>query len=494
MLIQSLRPQTFSDVVGNQLNNKILMALAKDPNKGPSTILLQGNYGSGKAQPLNIKILTPSGTSYLGDIKVGDFVLDRYMRPTKVLGVYPQGVKDNYKIKFRDGRETCCCLDHLWSFYDVNYNLQTLSLRFLVQYGLVYDVLIPNAYEEKTNKYVPDNNQPFTKIESLEKIGECEMQCILVDNPEHLYLTSEYIVTHNTTSARLFARALNCKSLKENDICGKCPACTANLDSVPWYTEYDSTAMGNVDAIRDLRDSFIATSKSYNKVITLDEVHTMSRSAMSALLKVFEESPKGVYFILATTDPDKLLPTIRSRSLELVFTTKTPEEVRENIIKHATSLGLSLSEDVLNLIVSRSRGVMRDAHMLLDKVNLIGEKEFLNSDVPTTSSLNHYITSLLKKDKAGVLEAVSTLSRLPVANLKYDWQEYFLNLMRSSVDISYAKDDNMKKIVSAFSKNRQLLVNIVKMCISEWVIASFQNSIQAQTAMLALYQLIAKES
>ena len=66
--------------------------------------------------------------------------------------------------------------------------------------------------------------------------------------------------------------------------------------------------------------------------------------------------------------------------------------------------------------------------------------------------------------------------------------------MRSSVDISYAKDDNMKKIVSAFSKNRQLLVNIVKMCISEWVIASFQNSTQAQTAMLALYQLIAKES
>lgn len=493
MLIQSLRPQTFSDVVGNQLNNKILMALAKEPTKGPSTILLQGHYGSGKAQPLNTLIPTPSGTSYLGDLKEGDYVLDRKWMPTKILGVYPQGVLDNYKITFKDGRETYCCLDHLWSFYDSNFILQTLSLRSLIQYDLVYLVNIPNAYDYTSRQYVPDKNQPFTKIKSVERSGECEMQCILVDNPEHLYLTNNYIVTHNTTSARLFAKALNCKNLKDNDICGKCSVCTANLDAVPWYTEYDSTAMGNVDTIRDLRDSFLATSKSYNKVIILDECHTLSKSAQAALLKVFEETPRGIFFLLATTDPDKLLPTIRSRSLELVFTTKTSDEVRANILKHSLELGLSLSNDALNLIVSRSRGVMRDAHMLLDKVNLIGEKEFLKSDVPTNLLLTSYITSILKKDKQGVLDAVSNLSRLPVANLKYDWQEYFLNLMKSSIDISLSIDDNMTKIVSAFSRNRQMLVSIVKMCISDWVIASFQNSVQAQTAMLALYQLIVKE-
>lgn len=492
MLIQSLRPKTFSDVVGNQLNNKILMALAREPNKGPSTILLQGNYGSGKAQPLDTVIPTPIGEKYLGDLKVGSYVLDREWYPTKVLDIFPQGVKDNYKIKFIDGRETCCSLDHLWSFYDNNLHLQTLSLRSLIEYKLVYSVNIPNAYDSRFLQYSPFKGRPFTKIKSVEKIGESEMMCILVDNPEHLYLTTDYIVTHNTTSARLFARALNCKNLKENDICGKCPACTSNLDAVPWYTEYDSTAMGNVDTIRELRDSFMTTSKSYNKVIVLDEIHTMSRSAMSALLKVFEESPRGVYFLLATTDPDKLLPTIRSRSLELVFTTKTPEEVRSNIKKHSLSLGLSLSDDVINLIVSRSKGVMRDAHMLLDKVNLIGEKEFFNSEIPTTSLLNTYVISLLKKDKQSVMNVVNELSRLPVANLKWDWQEYFLNLMKTSVDISFGKDDNMIKIVSACGSNKQVLVGIIKMCISDWVISSFQNSIQAQTAMLALFQLVSK--
>ena len=90
------------------------------------------------------------------------------------------------------------------------------------------------------------------------------------------------------------------------------------------------------------------------------------------------------------------------------------------------------------------------------------------------------------------MNVVNELSRLPVANLKWDWQEYFLNLMKTSIDISFGKDDNMIKIVSACGSNKQVLVGIIKMCISDWVISSFQNSIQAQTAMLALFQLVSK--
>ena len=658
MLIQSLRPQTFSQVVGNRLNNKILMTLAKNPDKGPSTIILQGSFGSGKALDVNSMIPSPSGLKRAGDIQIGDFLFDRTGQPTQVTGVFPQGLLDSYKVKFEDGRVVYCNSEHLWTIIDrktgafntlslqniidrnieveipVNQPVQYSSKQYTIppyvlgllltesevdkttvlysgkyldilksqmpniewEYNLIWSYSIPKDSQgniiskeafygdiltDVENSIIPEiylqgsipqrwdilhgimdvrgtvsnDNNVFCEIEqsmresfqrlvnslglvvsiiegvnkdvfyfkanrktiqklfktrqiedrpynshidttkiaitSIEKEEEQrEMVCFLVDNPDHLFLCNDFIVTHNTTSSRLFAKALNCKHLKENDICGECDTCKADLNNVPWYTEFDSSAMGNVDSIRELRDIFITTARGYNRVIVLDETHLLSKTAQSALLKVFEETPRGIYFILATTDPDKLLPTIRSRSLELIYTAKSSKEVKEDIDKHAKELGLSLSSTTLDVIATRSRGIMRNAHMLLDKVNLIGEEEFLKSDLPTTSLLNNFIVAILKTDRVSVLDTVSELSRIPVSYLKDDWQEYFLNLMRASIDPDLVQDDRIKKIASALGKQT---VNIVKFCIQDWVIKSFQNSTQAQTAMLAIYQSLSKE-
>lgn len=658
MLIQSLRPQTFSQVVGNRLNNKILMTLAKNPDKGPSTIILQGSFGSGKALDVNSMIPTPSGLKRAGDIQIGDFLFDRTGQPTRVTGVFPQGLLDSYKVTFEDGRVVYCNSEHLWTIIDrktgafntlslqniidrnieveipVNQPVQYSSKQYTIppyvlgllltesevdkttvlysgkyldilksqmpniewEYNLIWSYSIPKDSQgniiskeafygdiltDVENSIIPEiylqgsipqrwdilhgimdvrgtvsnDNNVFCEIEqsmresfqrlvnslglvvsiiegvnkdvfyfkanrktikklfntrqiedrpynshidttkiaitAIEKEEEQrEMVCFLVDNPDHLFLCNDFIVTHNTTSSRLFAKALNCKHLKENDICGECDTCKADLNNVPWYTEFDSSAMGNVDSIRELRDIFITTARGYNRVIVLDETHLLSKTAQSALLKVFEETPRGIYFILATTDPDKLLPTIRSRSLELIYTAKSSKEVKEDIDKHAKELGLSLSSTTLDVIATRSRGIMRNAHMLLDKVNLIGEEEFLKSDLPTTSLLNNFIVAILKTDRVSVLDTVSELSRIPVSYLKDDWQEYFLNLMRASIDPDLVQDDRIKKIASALGKQT---VNIVKFCIQDWVIKSFQNSTQAQTAMLAIYQFLSKE-
>lgn len=669
MLIQSLRPQTFSQVVGNKLNNKILMTLAKDPTKGPSTLILQGSFGSGKALDIESLIPTPDGIKRAGDIQIGDYLFDRHGKPTEVIGVFPQGLLDSYKVTFEDGRTVYCNSEHIWTIineqtgdlesktlqeikdiidsthdtifipvadpieleekeYEIppyalaiflikslvektTITVPTQYLRYLegtidkvywniltnktrifpvnsnndlytpeVLYGELYtdiveNCIIPDIYltgsieqrwellqgimdccgtisndnnvfctiktkdlkdsilrltyslglvvtvmgdedgEDygllfKTNndlikrlfknsrflhKPLPPYNNSIDvtrmAITSIEKEEEQrEMVCFMVNNPEHLFLCNDYIVTHNTTSSRLFAKALNCRHLKENDICGECDVCKADLDNVPWYTEFDSTAMGNVDSIRELRDIFTTTAKGYNKVIVLDECHTISRVGQAALLKVFEETPRGVYFLLPTTDPDKLLPTIRSRSLELIYTAKSSKEVKDDINKHAIELGLSLSQSTLDVIATRSRGIMRNAHMLLDKVNLIGEEEFLKSDIPTTSLLNNFITAILKTDRILVLDTVSELSRIPVAYLKDDWQEYFLNLMKASVDPDLVQDERIKKLATALGKQT---VNIVKFCIQDWIIRSFQNSTQAQTAMLAIYQSLSKE-
>lgn len=342
MLIQSLRPQTFSQVVGNSLNNKILLSLARNFDTAPSTIILQGSFGSGK-----------------------------------------------------------------------------------------------------------------------------------------------------TTTSRLFAKALNCKNLQKNDICGKCQSCLADLNSVPWYNEFDSTAMGNIESIKELRDMFISTAKGYNKVIVLDECHTISRQGQSALLKVFEETPKGVFFILPTTDPDKLLPTIRSRSLELVYTSKTIEEVKANIAYQAGKMNIPITQAVIDLIAIRSRGIMRNAHMLLDKFSLLGEEEFVKSEIPTVELLNKYLVSILKRDKDSVLESVSELSRIPVSYLKEDWQDYFLNLIKASIDPSLVHNQTQIKLSSALG---QSLVPLVRDCTQDWVIKSFQSSVQSQTAMLALFQILTSKN
>ena len=661
MLIQSLRPQTFSQVVGNQLNNKILMTLAKDTTKGPSTIILQGSFGSGKAIDVESMIPTPDGLRRAGDIEVGDYLFDKTGKPTEVTGVFPQGLLDSYKVTFEDGRVVYCNSEHLWSIinkdneeletktlgeikeyidsthdtvfipvsepvvyeekeYDIPPDLVTekhqkcsIPSQYLKElessiddmywsillnkrrifpvdrenrpitpeefYGNLYEdivdkVIIPEIYLQgsiehrwqllqgimdccgtisndnnvfcmiktktlkdsvlrlcyslglvvsvteddsgesygllfktnnkvirnlfKNSRYKKDKETPYNNnidcskmaIMSIEKEEEQrDMVCFLVDNPDHLFLCNDFIVTHNTTSARLFAKALNCKHLQENDICGKCEICKSDLNNVPWYTEFDSSAI-NVDTVRDMRDVFIATAKGYNKVVTIDEIQLLSKTAQAALLKVFEETPKGVYFILATTDPDKLLPTIRSRSLELIYTSKSSKEVKEDIIKHAKELNISISASTLDLIAVRSRGIMRNAHMLLDKDNLIGEEEFLKSDLPTTSLLNNFITSVLKTDRELVLNTVSELSRIPVAYLRDDWQEYFLNLMRASIDSDLVQDEKLKKLASVLGKQT---VNIVKFCLQDWVIKSFQNSTQAQTAMLAIYQSLSKE-
>ena len=100
--------------------------------------VISGYAGSGKAQPIDTIIPTPLGNKKLGDIKVGDFVFDRQGEPTKVLGVYPQGVIDNYKITLEDGRTTYCNGEHIWTYYTSKGNLNNKTTLEMIESGLKY--------------------------------------------------------------------------------------------------------------------------------------------------------------------------------------------------------------------------------------------------------------------------------------------------------------------------------------------------------------------
>lgn len=114
--------------------------------------ILAGIPGCGKAQPVDTIIPTPDGDKRLGDIAIGDYVFDRLGKPTKVLGVFPQGKLDNYKVTFKDGRSTYCNDEHLWSYYTSKGNLKTSSLRELINNGLCLKNF-PNHHKY----YIPTN-------------------------------------------------------------------------------------------------------------------------------------------------------------------------------------------------------------------------------------------------------------------------------------------------------------------------------------------------
>lgn len=119
--------------------------------------ILAGIPGAGKAQPVDTIIPTPDGDKRLGDIKVGDYVFDRLGKPTKVLGVYPQGKLDNYKVTFKDGRSTYCNDGHLWSYYTSKGNLKTVPLKEFLEKGLCLESQIRQYNKHHHKFYIPTN-------------------------------------------------------------------------------------------------------------------------------------------------------------------------------------------------------------------------------------------------------------------------------------------------------------------------------------------------
>lgn len=189
------------------IHNELGEIVRQEPRVGQAAgtfNLFIGNTGSGKAQPLTTKIPLPGGKwKFMGDIKVGDQVLDGDGNPTTVIGVFPQGEKPVYEIRWNDGfRNSVCCIDHLWDVRkEGETDYTTMSLKEICEE-------MRNG-EYNGRYYIPPSpigdflEEPY--IDDIIHIGSQECQCIAVDNPLHRYLTQFYIVTHNTTLASQIA-------------------------------------------------------------------------------------------------------------------------------------------------------------------------------------------------------------------------------------------------------------------------------------------------
>lgn len=190
------------------------------------------------------------------------------------------------------------------------------------------------------------------------------------------YLFSGVRGTGKTSTARIFAKALNCSRIEQPTPtpCGLCDQCQAIARSVSLdVIEIDAASNNGVDNIRDLveRSQFVPLQCRY-KVFLIDEAHMLSKPALNALLKTLEEPPAHVVFILATTDPQQLLETILSRCQRFDFRSISPAVMTEALSKIAAQEGIAVTPDALKFIAQRAKGGLRDATNLLEQARLLG--------------------------------------------------------------------------------------------------------------------------
>jgi len=188
----------------------------------------------------------------------------------------------------------------------------------------------------------------------------------------HVYLFSGPRGCGKTSSARIMARSLNCEKGPTPNPCGKCQSCTDLVANGPGsidVIELDAATHGLVDDARDLRDkAFFAPVSSQYKIYIIDEAHQLGPGAANALLKVVEEPPPHVLFIFATTEPEKLIATIRSRTHHYPFRLVPPGILGEHLEKLCQAEGVKVEKGVIPLVVRASGGSVRDALSVLGQL------------------------------------------------------------------------------------------------------------------------------
>ena len=218
-------------------------------------------------------------------------------------------------------------------------------------------------------KYRPST---FSEVIGQEHVAEPLSNALESGKIHHAYLFSGPRGCGKTSSARIMARSLNCENGPTPNPCGQCQSCKDLVANGPGsidVIELDAATHGLVDDARDLRDkAFFAPISSRYKIYIIDEAHQLGPGAANALLKVVEEPPPHVLFIFATTEPEKLISTIRSRTHHYPFRLIPPGILATHLEKVCKSEGIEVAKGVIPLVVRASGGSVRDALSVLGQL------------------------------------------------------------------------------------------------------------------------------
>ena len=267
------------------------------------------------------------------------------------------------------------------------------------------------AYKALYRTYRPST---FEEVAGQEHIVKTLKNALATRKLAHAYLFAGPRGTGKTTMAKLLAKALNCDEGIGNQ-CNECKNCKAIIDGThPDVIELDAASNNGVDEIRELIDKVkYGTILGRYKVYIIDEVHMLSTGAFNALLKTLEEPPEHVIFILATTEPHKILPTILSRCQRYDFTKLSDEDIKNRLKSVLEKEGIDYNEDAIKIIVSLADGGMRDALSILDQVLAYSNNRLEVQDILDIFALESkeekiaLLNSIINKNVSDVLQRIN---------------------------------------------------------------------------------------
>ena len=286
-------------------------------------------------------------------------------------------------------------------------------------------------------KYRP---QKLEEIVGQAHIKKALTNAIAMDRISHAYLFTGPRGTGKTSTARIFAKSLNCKSGPTATPCGTCENCIDITNSVPMdVIEIDAASNRKVEDAQNILEKvmYVPVNSRY-KIYIIDEVHMLSNTAFNALLKTLEEPPKNVIFILATTEVHKVLDTIKSRCQRFDFRRITTDDIVKHLRYISDCENINITDDALFSIAKNSAGGMRDSIALLDQLSILdGEKAISTEDIDnllgrlsfdTLHELASHITSSNPQAAIETLERVYNSGNEPTQILS-NLLDYFKNLL-----------------------------------------------------------------
>ena len=254
------------------------------------------------------------------------------------------------------------------------------------------------AYKALYRTYRPST---FEEVAGQEHIVKTLQNALATGKLAHAYLFAGPRGTGKTTMAKLLAKALNCDEGIGHQ-CNECKNCKAIIEGThPDVLELDAASNNGVDEIRELIDKVkYGTILGRYKVYIIDEVHMLSTGAFNALLKTLEEPPEHVIFILATTEPHKILPTILSRCQRYDFTKLSDKDIKARLKAVLEKEGVAYNDEAIDIIISLADGGMRDALSILDQVLAYSGNKLDVQDILDIFALES------KEEKMGLLSAI----------------------------------------------------------------------------------------
>ncbi len=274
---------------------------------------------------------------------------------------------------------------------------------------------MPNIHKPFHQKYRPNN---LDELVGQKFISITLKQALLTKKIAPAYLFNGPRGTGKTSSARIFAKSLNCQAFDQPTItpCCKCDLCRQITDgSALDIIEIDAASNTGVENIREIieRARFAPTQARW-KVYVIDECHMLSTAASNALLKTIEEPPSRVVFILATTNPERVLNTIKSRCQKFDFRRISPSDIFQHLSEIAEKESIKYEVQALKMIAKRSNGGMRDAQSFLEQLNLFPEGITINNiqnllGEVSESELTNLIKSLVEDNPESLIYTCNKL-------------------------------------------------------------------------------------